>query len=110
MRREPPEEALVGAHSKQRRVAQRGLERRERGLPIGGVDDHLREQRVVVGRDDAALLDRRVDARALGPTHVRDATGGGKESRGGILGIEPHLERMPARLCIDREALAHGDP
>ena len=83
-------------------------------LAVVGVDDELRDQRVVDTGDLASLGHARVDAHA-GPGGL--AVGGHEprgrqEAPGGVFRVDPALDRVAAELDLglgERERLAQGD-
>ena len=93
--------------------------RRIRASACGAVvapGDQLRDQRVVVDRDLAALGGAAVvaDARALRHPQAGDAARRRQEAGVGILGVDAALDGVAARreqrLGIEREPLAPRDP
>ena len=78
------------------------------------MDDHLRDQRVVVRRDLAPGLDRGVDphARPERRPEALDEARRRREAVRRILRVDPDLDRvaMPRSAARDGERLARGDP
>ena len=110
----------VGSHTGDSGGAQSCREAAGGRLTLGVVTDHLREQRVVVGRDDASLADTGVDADrlAFGPTtRAADPEVGDPSSRrqplvGRILCDDPNLDRVTVDRDIglsERQRSAFGD-
>ncbi len=76
-------------------------------------DDQLREQRIVVGRHLAAALDPAVDPDVRRKRDVGEDARAGLEVLVRILGVEAHLDRVPARrvaIFRERQRLAGGEP
>src|SRR5207302_5814902 len=77
-------------------LAERPPRALDRKLAARVVDDHLRDERVVVGRDRRALLDEGVDAdsRAERRPKARETPRGRREVACRILGIDPQFDRV----------------
>src|SRR5439155_5661242 len=75
--------------------------------------DHLRDQRVVVRRDDAAVLHERVDPHA-GPERSAEALESSRrrtKTARRVFGVDADLDRVPGarRSPGERQRLAGGD-
>ena len=87
---------------------------RHRGRSIAAELHDVHQQRVVVGRHHAARSDRRLHLGVTRREHLELAHGADRRQppRGGVLGDEPHLDRMPQRLdrvLRHRQRLARRD-
>ncbi len=108
-RDEPSQEREVGGHPADFGLTQGGCESVERLGAGGPVRDQLGDHRVVGEPDLVTLLDSGVDADAAGqPQHV-DAPGL-REERPRVLGVQPDLDRVPARVGPHVELFPGGDP
>ena len=87
----------IGVDSRHRQLVERSTERVDRHRSFGPVHDQLGEQRVLVRRHDVTLERMRVDAdvRAGRPGEVIDPTRRRPEAVGGILCVDPALDRAP---------------
>ena len=94
-------------------VGQRGREPRARGVARVADPDHLRDQRIEIGRDVAAGRDAGVDPHAR-PEHgieARDPSGRGQEVRLRVLRAHARLDRAAAaRRRLRGQRLAAPDP
>ena len=61
-----------GVDSLHHELAERALHARDGFGAVDTVDDELGDERVVVGRDDALSVLRRIDAHAVAAGHVED--------------------------------------
>ena len=109
-----PQERDVGVDAEQHRLGERGVEPRERLRAVGAVRDDLRDHRVVVGRDDAAGLDR--GSRCARPSRrppdaARRRSPAGSRARGSRRRRAPRSRgRSSADVVLrERERLARGD-
>ena len=108
------QQIAVGRHPADPARLQRGGELGGGVFATVGVGDDLGDHRVVVGGDLAALADPRVPAdtaAAPGPEELQRA-GDGEVVVGGVLGVEPHLDRMSGDrdvVLAQREPFAVGD-
>jgi hypothetical protein len=99
---------------------ERGRLRLDRGEPVGGVGDELRDHRIVVDRDLAALVDAGVVAhrdpvvRSLDRRPVaHQPPGGRQEPARRVLGVDAALDRPAVELHVvlaHPQRLARRDP
>ena len=91
-----------GLHALDPQVAERAAQALQRVLAVLAAGDHLREQRVVVGRDRPAGEAGGVHAHvaAHGRRPALQPTGGGREAALGALGVDPRLDRVAAHLHL----------
>ena len=105
----------VGRHPGHPQPLEAGRQRGRGDLAGGSVGDHLGQHRVVEGADLGPGLHAGLDPdarggvglEALDPTHARQV------AAGRVLGVEPHLDRVPGArdlLLRQRQRLARGDP
>ena len=88
---------------------QRAVQPRERGRAVRAVGDHLGDHRVVVGADDAAGLDRGVDAHAARVARQqRPGRPTGRSCASSAL-MRASIA-WPLSVSLDVERLARGDP
>src|SRR5919197_197782 len=83
------------------------------GLAVLASDDQLGEHRVVVRGDVLPRPDRRVDAheRTRGLLIVAHPTGRGEEVPGGVLGVDPALDRVAGGSHVGQvDTLPEGHP
>ena len=92
--------------------AQRCPHAGDRLAAVAAPGDELGEQRVVVDRDLAPLLDARVEphSRALGGRVVKDAARGGQVVAVRVLGVEAALEGVALRVVTSSCGRAGGSP
>ena len=103
----------VGPHAVQHGPGQQGAHPGDRRVTVLAVHDQLGQHRVVEARDDRAVLDAAVDADAGAGRHGVPGHGPrlGQEARGGILGVQPHLDgvaRLGQLVLGARQRLAGG--
>ena len=111
--KEACEERRVGGNARDLDAGQRALETGQRCLARSSVRDDLRQHRVVILGNLAALRKARVDAEAV--PFLRHAPMGQlanrrQEPSRRVLGIEPRLDGVPAPrdfLLPQRQPLAH---
>ncbi len=70
-----------------------------------GVGDHLRQQRVVVGRHRVAGAHTGIDSHIAGDAEIGEGPGRRHPVAGGVLGDEPGLDRMTGEADV---VLGHG--
>ena len=106
------QELDVGGHAQHRGVGQRAVERTQRGRPVGGVGDHLGQHRVVVAADHRAARQPGIhpDAGTVGLGEIEHVTAGGQEAAGGILGVDPGLDGVPAHRDVVLRRSAASPP
>ncbi|KZE94510.1 hypothetical protein AVP42_00993 [Agromyces sp. NDB4Y10] len=108
------EEGDVRLDAEQHGAGQRGVEPVERLVAVGAVRDHLRDHRVVVGRDPLPFADARVDADALagGRSPSEHLARRRQEAALGALRIHARLDRVAGQAHVglrDRERLPRRD-
>ena len=101
------EERHAGRHALDAQLGERAAQPVERLRAVRAPDDQLAEHGVVVDGHLAALVDADVVAHAgtLRPAQQLDAARRGREVAVGVLGVEPHLDGVAARL---RRRGTHG--
>ena len=108
------EEVPVGDGARHGDFGERRRQFRQRGRARRAVHDRLGEHRIVVRRHRVAGLEARVDARipARQP-HEPDRARRRQEPGGGVLRVEPRLDRVPLdrnRVLDRRQGLARRHP
>ena len=102
-----------GRHPAHHALIQRATGPLQRLGPAGPGDDELGQQRVEGLRDGHPLRVARIhpNSRAGRPGELGDGAGGGQEVPAGVFGVDPELDRVPARPWVAvPEFLAVRDP
>ena len=109
------QEAGVGGQPEDGGLVERGDQRAAGALPVGAVDDHLAEHRVVRRADTtcpgSSAWSTRTPSAATGT--MRRRAGLGQEAAEGVLGVDPRLDGVAVDRHVvlgDRQRLAGRDP
>ena len=105
---QPAQEREIRRQASDLRLGER-VPQPEQGLVARrAVRDQLGDHRVVGDSDLVAFLDAGIDPDPRRQAQTLDPAGLG-EKRPRILGVEPHLDGMTRRRCVEVQALAGGD-